>query len=524
MKMADTSLRMTTAEAAVQWLQMHLSPTAQLTMDTRQLRPGDGFLAYRVGNQKQSSDGRAYFEAARIAGAAIVLYESADGYFPQTDLPCLGIEHLNRYAGEIAAAWYGQPSRNLSIVGVTGTNGKTSCALWIAQALQHVNQRCAVIGTLGAGWPDELQATGFTTPDASQLQTHLQKFSRQGAQVVAMEVSSHALEQGRVNGTAFATAIFTNLSRDHLDYHGDMEAYQAAKRQLFFWPGLRHAVINSDDAMGQTLLHDIRQENNRSLDVLAYSINGKEVLVKCAEFDSAESHYLYADHIEITRKGTRFTVNARLFGVTHQAVVMSQVVGRFNVSNLLAVLGTLLLQGIAWPQALIAIEQLQSVPGRMQQLGGNEDTPLFIVDYAHTPDALEQALITLKPIAQARHGKLWCVFGCGGNRDTGKRPQMGRVAERFADRLVLTSDNPRDENPESIIQMIQAGLQDTQSVQAMAKREDAIAYVARHAQACDVVLVAGKGHEAWQEIAGKKYPFSDAEHVRQALANLRSNL
>lgn len=509
------------AQAAIAWMRLHVSPAAQLSADSRQLQAGDCFLAYRVGNAQQSTDGRQHIEAALKAGAAAILYDADDDYVPLIDSPCFGIPSLAVHIGEIASAWYRQPSCALSMIGVTGTNGKTSCALWIAQALNYLSQRCAVIGTLGAGWPESLQTTGFTTPDAPQLQKWLSQLVQQGAQAVAMEVSSHGLEQGRVNGTVFTTAIFTNLSRDHLDYHGSMEAYQAAKRRLLMWPGLQHAVINTDEAVGRQFLQELVEKNKAAVNkatvkVVAYGLVAPSLFSAATDYDC-----LYADNIVITEQGTRFTVHAKLTGQSYQTEVNTHIVGRFNVSNLLAVLSALLLQGESWEQALDALVHLQPVPGRMEQFGGRA-APLLIVDYAHTPDALQQALLTLRPIAAARNGKLWCVFGCGGNRDNGKRPQMGRVAEEIADQLVLTSDNPRDEVAETILEMIAAGLQAPQRAQRIADRASAIMYATRHTQPEDVVLIAGKGHEAWQEIAGKKIPFSDVEQVRSALATLRA--
>ncbi len=499
---------------AVAWLRKQLTHQAQLSADSRRLANGDGFFAYAVGNARQHSDGRPYIEAAFAAGAQAVLYEADDAYVPPVERHnhTLGVKKLGWYAGEIASAWYGQPSQSLSVIGVTGTNGKTSCALWLAQALAHIGQRCGVIGTLGAGWPDDLQATGFTTPDAVQLQRIYKQFLTRGAKAVTLEVSSHGLEQGRVNGTVFTTAIFTNLSRDHLDYHGTMDAYQLAKSRLFTWRGLRHAVINMDEPAGESILQTISAE----VDIFIYGIGDSAKLIK------SPHNWLCANDITPTTQGTRFTVTASIANVLYSAVVDSAVIGRFNVSNLLAVLGGLLAQDVPWKKAISALAILLPVPGRMQQLGGRR-APLIVVDYAHTPDALQQALATLRATTQARKGRLWCVFGCGGDRDSGKRAQMGQVAEQGADHIVLTNDNPRTESADLIIAMIKSGMHTSQKAHVVTDRAAAILYSVRHAQPQDVILVAGKGHETWQEINGKKIPFSDAEHTHLALAAIGAN-
>lgn len=498
--------------STVAWLRKRLTQQAQLSADSRRLANGDGFFAYVAGNTQQHSDGRPYIDAAFAAGAQAVLYEADDGYTPTFDHQkhTLGVKKLGWHAGEIASAWYGLPSQSLSVIGVTGTNGKTSCALWLAQALEHIGQHCGVIGTLGAGRPGNLQATGFTTPDAVQLQRIYQQLLAQGVKAIALEVSSHGLEQGRVNGTAFTTAIFTNLSRDHLDYHGTMHAYQLAKSRLFMWRGLRHAVINIDDPVGESILQTIGSE----VDIFAYGIGDR--------VQKSPYNCLSANDITPTAQGTSFAVTARIANKLYSSVVDSAVIGRFNISNLLAVLGGLLAQGVPWTEAVSALAILRPVPGRMQQLGGRR-APLVVVDYAHTPDALQHTLATLRTITQARTGRLWCIFGCGGDRDPGKRVQMGQVSEQSADHIVLTNDNPRTEHADLIIEMIKSGMHAPQKAHVVTDRAAAILYSVRHAQPQDVILVAGKGHETWQEINGKKIPFSDAEHVHLALAAIGAN-
>ena len=498
------------AAKAAAWLRQHAGQqsghTARLTGDTRRLRQGDVFFAYVLGNQRLSTDGRPYIGEALARGAAAVVYESRGYEWPHGDaVPHLPIEGLERLAGPIAAAWYGNAARGLAITGITGTNGKTSCSQWLARVLQATGTRCATIGTLGSGFPDALQHTGFTTPDAVQLQDSLAELHAAGAAAVAMEVSSHGLEQGRVAGTPFQVAVLTNLTQDHLDYHGSMAEYEAAKTLLFHWPKLQAAVINRDDAMGRRLLAG----GMAARQVIEYGIGGPAGPTGF----SGGAAWLRATGVTATPTGTVFKVDGS-FG---SAEVATPLIGEFNVSNLLAVLGAALANGVAWDAALAALRALRPVDGRMELFGGHEG-PLAVVDYAHTPDALEKTLDALRPVAAARQGRLWCVFGCGGDRDPGKRPQMGAVAERLADEVVLTSDNPRSEDPQAILDAIADGMQDFRRGRQIEDRAAAILYAVKHAGANDVVLVAGKGHEATQEIQGRKRPFSDREHVRLALA------
>ncbi|WP_197337586.1 UDP-N-acetylmuramoyl-L-alanyl-D-glutamate--2,6-diaminopimelate ligase [Ralstonia solanacearum] len=487
------------------WLRAHVPAGADLTSDTRKLKVGDVFVAYVLGNVRQRGDGRPHIPQAIEAGASAVLAE-AHGYVVPADAPVriLPVDGLAELAGPLAALWYAVPGPDaLRVIGVTGTNGKTSCSQWIAQALSRQGERCAVVGTLGTGFVDTLVATGFTTPDAIQLQRSLADLHRAGARAVAMEVSSHGLEQGRADGTRFDIALFTNLTQDHLDYHGTMAEYELAKARLFGWPGLRAAVINRDDAAGVRLLTGLRAD----IEAVEYGIDGEAAAQRGAK------HWLRATSVRAHRTGTTFDVDGS-FG---RATVHSPMVGLFNVSNQLGVLGVLLMAGVPWQDAIARLEKLQPVSGRMERFGG-EDGPLVVVDYAHTPDALEQTLRALAPITEARGGKLWAVFGCGGDRDPGKRPQMGAIAERLAQHVVLTSDNPRSEDPQQILDMIADGMEDPYVAVQIEDRAAAILHAVRHADAHDVVVVAGKGHESTQEIAGRKRPFSDQEHVRLALA------
>ncbi|AZU54937.1 UDP-N-acetylmuramoyl-L-alanyl-D-glutamate--2,6-diaminopimelate ligase [Ralstonia pseudosolanacearum] len=487
------------------WLRAHVPAGADLTSDTRKLKTGDVFVAYVLGNVRQRGDGRPHIPQAIEAGVSAVLAE-AHGYVVPADAPAriLPVDGLSELAGPLAAQWYAVPGPDaLRVIGVTGTNGKTSCSQWIAQALSRQGERCAVVGTLGTGFVDALVATGFTTPDAIQLQHSLADLHRAGARAVAMEVSSHGLEQGRADGTRFDIALFTNLTQDHLDYHGTMAEYELAKARLFGWPGLRAAVINRDDAAGGRLLAGLRA----GIEAVEYGIDGEAAAQRGA------GHWLRATNVRAHRTGTTFDVDGS-FG---RATVHSPMVGLFNVSNQLGVLGVLLMAGMPWQDALARLEKLQPVSGRMERFGG-EDGPLVVVDYAHTPDALEQTLRALAPITGARGGKLWAVFGCGGDRDPGKRPQMGAIAERLAQHVVLTSDNPRSEDPQLILDMIADGMEDPRLAIQIEDRAAAILHAVRHADVHDVIVVAGKGHESTQEIAGRKRPFSDQEHVRLALA------
>ncbi|MHA6916025.1 UDP-N-acetylmuramoyl-L-alanyl-D-glutamate--2,6-diaminopimelate ligase [Ralstonia pseudosolanacearum] len=487
------------------WLRAHVPGGADLTSDTRKLKAGDVFVAYVLGNVRQRGDGRPHIPQAIEAGVSAVLAE-AHGYVVPADAPAriLPVDGLSELAGPLAAQWYAVPGPDaLRVIGVTGTNGKTSCSQWIAQAMSRQGERCAVVGTLGTGFADALVATGFTTPDAIQLQHSLADLHRAGARAVAMEVSSHGLEQGRADGTRFDIALFTNLTQDHLDYHGTMAEYELAKARLFGWPGLRAAVINRDDAAGGRLLAGLRA----GIEAVEYGIDGEAAAQRGA------GHWLRATNVRAHRTGTTFDVDGS-FG---RATVHSPMVGLFNVSNQLGVLGVLLMAGVPWQDALARLEKLQPVSGRMERFGG-EDGPLVVVDYAHTPDALEQTLRALAPITGARDGKLWAVFGCGGDRDPGKRPQMGAIAERLAQHVVLTSDNPRSEDPQLILDMIADGMEDPYAAVQIEDRAAAILHAVRHADVHDVIVVAGKGHESTQDIAGRKRPFSDQEHVRLALA------
>lgn len=489
---------------ALTWLHARVQPEAHLHADTRSLAAGDAFFAYAV----DGADNRPFIDGALERGAAAVLVQP-EGFAAQIDpSSTLAVPALNELAGSIASAWYGDPSDAMLVVGITGTNGKTSCSQWVSSALTALGKRCAIIGTLGTGLPGQLVHTGFTTPDAPQLQRSLAQLRDAGAQAVAMEVSSHALHQGRVNGTAFDIAVFTNLTQDHLDYHGTFAAYEAAKARLFAWPELRAAVINRDDAAGRRLLASTQGRAR----TIAYGLDG------ATPQDAPQADaWLLASNVRATATGTAFHLSTSDWG---DADVEVQTLGAFNVSNLLGVLGALLAADVPFDAALAELSKLEPVNGRMQRLGGRlqNDEPLVVIDYAHTPDALEKTLEALRPMAAARGGELICMFGCGGDRDATKRPLMGAIAERLADGVVVTSDNPRSEDPQAILEQIAAGMQDASKARRIEDRASAILQAIRTAAREDVIVLAGKGHEATQEIMGKKRAFSDQDHARLALA------
>jgi UDP-N-acetylmuramoyl-L-alanyl-D-glutamate--2,6-diaminopimelate ligase len=410
-------------------------------------------------------------------------------------VPVIPVPRLSEHAGEIAARFHGDPTASMDVIGITGTNGKTSVSHFLAQALA-ADRRCGVIGTLGYGLPGALHAPSHTTPDAVRLQAELADMRQDGADSVAMEVSSHALHQHRVAGVRFHTAVFTNLSRDHLDYHGDMARYGEVKAGLFDRAGLQLAVINTDDEFGRRLAARCAG----GLRVIGCSSSGEE---------PAGSEALRADAIDTSPEGLRFTLNIG----GGQARVQSPLLGRFNIDNLLLVAGVLYGWGVALDDIAGRLGELHTVPGRMEAFHA-DGRPAVVVDYAHTPDALEKVLLALRPHVG---GRLHCVFGCGGERDTGKRPLMGEVAERLADRVLLTDDNPRGEDGAGIIEQILAGMSRPGEAGIERNRARAIAQAIAEAGAEDLVLVAGKGHEDYQQVGQLRLPFSDAEHVCRAL-------
>jgi len=466
----------------------------RLATDSRAVRRGDTFLAY----PGETQDGRRHIPQAIARGAASVLWDTAPGFRWQRGwrVPNRGVPQLRRRAGTLANAVYDTPSERLWMIGITGTNGKTSCSQWLAQALTRAGQPCAAIGTLGYGMPGRLRPTLNTTPDAVWLHRTLAALERRGAQAVSMEVSSIGLAQDRVAGVAFDVALFTNLTHDHLDYHRTMTRYRAAKSRLFAMPGLQTAVINIDDPFGRQLARRARADGLR---VLAYGFKDG-------------GHALAASGLETDLKGVRFSVKTP-WG---RARVTSPVLGRFNAANLLGVLGALLASGIALRRAVRLLAALAPVPGRMQTAGGGR-RPLVVVDYAHTPDALAKVLACLRELLPPG-ARLICVFGCGGDRDRGKRPQMGAIAARLADRVYVTSDNPRGEDPWAILLDINQGIRRfREEVTLDPDRRRTIRCALADARRGDVVLIAGKGHESYQEVAGVRRPFSDLAVATAAL-------
>ena len=493
-------------------LNVHIT---RLVTDSRAVQHGDTFVAY----PGEKADGRKFIAQAIVQGANAVIYEKLVSGHPREaqhfvwndawQIPSLAVADLRYKAGWLADTVYGAPSEKLWVIGITGTNGKTSTSHWIAHALNDAGKKCALIGTLGNGFIEELQASANTTPDAVCVHGLLADYLHADAQVVAMEVSSHALAQGRVNGMCFDVALLTNLSRDHLDYHGDMENYAASKRRLFDWESLKYVVLNLDDTYGVELAGELRDDG---VEVVGYGLS--DAALRLAE--RLGIRMVYGNLAEMSRQGLRLDVHSSWGG----AQINSALVGRFNAANLLGTLAVLLVSGIELNDAAQSLNKVQAVAGRMQRLGGTGQ-PTVIVDYAHTPDALEKVLLALRDISPATGGKLFCVFGCGGDRDRGKRAMMGRVAERFSDHCIVTSDNPRSEDPQHIVAEILGGMT-AGNHEIIAERAAAVERAIGLARQCDVILVAGKGHENYQEISGVKHPFSDVTIAERALQAWRA--
>ena len=493
---------------AAAWLRRRVTGT--LRTDSRNLAPGDGFIAW----PGAANDARAHVQNALVRGASACLVERsgvADYHFEGPQIAAYW--GLKAASGIVAAEFFNQPSQHMRVLAVTGTNGKTSTVWWLAQALGstrlHAPIPCAMVGTLGVGHPPaatadsfeaprtaSLLATGLTTPDPVLLQASLRQFVDGGDQACAIEASSIGIVEHRLDGAAIHTAIFTNFTQDHLDYHGDMDSYWKAKARLFQWPGLRAAVVNLDDPRGAEILAALAPSE---VDIWTVAIDAPARL-RASDISYASGGLSF----DVAEDGAQHTLTTNL-------------IGHYNVSNLLGVLAAMRSLGVPLAEAVAACHALAPVPGRMQCVN-QPGKPLVAVDYAHTPDALEKALAALRPLTQQRGGQLWCVFGCGGDRDPAKRPLMGAVAGKGADHVVVTSDNPRGENPLDITRQIMATLAEHPSTSHQDDRGLAIAQTLRHAAATDVVLVAGKGHEAYQEIAGIRRPFSDMAQVEQALA------
>lgn len=467
-----------------------------MKLDSRQVHPGDLFVALRG----EEMDGTAFINKAVERGAVAVVIDASQAEAANDcAVPVIKMDNIKMRLGDLADRFFLHPSQQLCVVGITGTNGKTSCCQYIAQSLLAVDVRCGVIGTLGWGEVGALKSTGNTTPDVISVHRMLAHFVAGEHKVVAMEVSSHGLDQQRVNGVRFDTAVFTNLTRDHLDYHQTMALYGKTKRKLFDMPGIKHAVLNVDDNFGQALYQELASNADDNQQALSFGFDP----------DSGVTSDVHASNIQLSASGVR----ARISSPWGEGILSSPLLGRFNLSNLLAVFSVLCLQGVSMDKALAVIATLENAPGRMQRYGG-KDLPTVVVDYAHTPDALMVALAALR---ECSDDNLICVFGCGGERDKGKREQMGKIAERFSDQVILTNDNPRRESDRAIIEDILTGMARPSHVQVCKDRAKAIFQAVNMAEANDVVLVAGKGHEDYQEIAGARMAFCDGEQVKQAL-------
>lgn len=485
---------MTSPAASLQyWFGRELDDVAigDLRLDSRQVCANDVFFSLSA-----ERDASAHIAQAIANGAAAVVVDAMHMNVAPVAVPVLPVENLRQQLGAMAHIYYGQPSMHCKLVGITGTNGKTSCSHWLAQAWQMLSGTAGTIGTLGCGLINvsHRQETGMTTPDVLSNHRLIAAMLKEKTQMVAMEVSSHALDQGRVDGLQFDTAVFTNLTRDHLDYHGDMNAYAAAKKALFDREELKFAVVNVDDGFGKELSGALRKSR---VSLLTYAIDNQAADLGVERWD-------------ITGRG----IHASIRTPWGRGALQSRFPGGYNLLNVLAVVATLCGHGMSLQSVLGAVEQLQAVPGRTQIVSSDHDDILVVVDYAHTPDALQKILAALREQAK---GVLWCVFGCGGNRDRGKRPQMAAAALAAADAVIVTSDNPRDENPQTIINEIISGLSSS-AIAVIVDRSAAIASAIQHAKAGDVILLAGKGHETYQEVAGKRLPFSDIEQAHAALS------
>jgi len=453
-----------------------------ITDDSRNVKQGDLFVAL----PGIRNDGKAYIHDVEGLAAAVICEFPA----PTEDfgIPVFGVKGLREKAGDIASRYFGKPSQQLTVFAVTGTNGKTSVANFVAEAATKLGRKCGVIGTLGHGVPPALTAAGLTTPGAITLQAELASLLGEGCSMVALEASSHGLAQGRLNGTSIEVAAITNISRDHLDYHDSFDDYIKTKQCLLEWPMLKTAIFNLDDPRAEEVSRSVQGE------IISYGL--------------AKNADVIASSIELSISGLAFDLTSP-WG---EAKVTSGLLGRFNVSNLLATVGFLGAMGFEFQKIADVLGDIGNVPGRMNVIR-QEGFPLVVVDYAHTPDALEKALLALR---EHMRGKVWCVFGCGGNRDSGKRPQMGEVASRLADHVVITNDNPRDENPQSIANDISKGIESKVCIEL--SRVSAIRLAIESADVGDVVLVAGKGHEDYQEIGGEKRPYSDFSVVKQCFS------
>ena len=499
-------LEHTCPNEAAAWLKGRVTGT--LRTDSRKVLAGDGFMAW----PGAATDARQHVSKALDNGAAACLVELAGSEHYQFEAHAIaGYRNLKAASGPIAAAYFENPTAQLDVIAITGTNGKTSTAWWLAHALSSLKRDpvpCGFVGTLGIGMVRrsgdgtslrlETLVNGLTTPDPVLLQQGFREFCDSGLSACALEASSIGIEEHRLDGTRIRVAVFTNFTQDHLDYHGSMATYWAAKARLFRWPGLGAAVVNIDDEKGVDLVAELASSSSNSIDIWTVSC---EVSAR-----------LQAQDIAHSERGMSFTI------VENQMrwPVNTQLTGQFNVSNLLGVIASMRALGVPMSACADACELLHPVPGRMESQGGDGHNPLVIVDYAHTPDAVSKALTALRHVSKARGGRLWCVLGCGGDRDASKRPVMGTIASQLSDHLIVTSDNPRSESPQLIADQIVAGVVNPDRVEVQLDRTLAIGRAVNLADSEDVVLVAGKGHEDYQEVLGIKRPFSD--HLQVALA------
>ncbi len=498
-----------TNREVVDWMHKLVHEGAEMKLDSREVRPGDIFCAI----PGTKSDGRAFIRVAAARGAAGVIYE-ADGT-PQGEhypVASLAVSHLASRLGEIAALFYGDASAGMTGVAVTGTNGKTTSTFWLGQLLTKLGAPAAVIGTVGVFFNGKkIPAPHLTTPDAVTLESLYARLAHDGAKAFAVEASSVGLEQGRLAGSHFRVGIFTNLSRDHLDYHHTMEAYADAKEILFRWPGLGAAVLNAEDPLSARFAATAKAHG------IPVWTTGREGKGEALREASGAAHALDAFDCRSTGRGMAFTL--RFEGESRE--VLLPAVGLFNVENALEVIAAMLALGFSLDDVVRGVAALEPPPGRMQPVY-SEGMPLGVVDFCHTPDALQKALESLAPGVHARGGKLWTVFGCGGDRDPGKRPIMGAIAAKLSDHVIVTSDNPRSEDPESIVREVAAGAAGAENVRIVTDRREAIHEAILEAAPEDLVLVAGKGHESEQILKDGPHHFLDAEVVREALNERRT--
>lgn len=473
-----------------------------LTLNSREIKPGDIFVAI----PGLTVDGRQFIPSAIQKGAHAVLCE-ANGWEQNSksySIPVIPIPNLGALIGHIAARFYGDPSGKVPVVGITGTNGKTTISHYVAQIMEYAGKHCGMIGTLGIGFLDALNEPSLTTPDPISVQRFLSDFQSQHCNLATLEVSSHALEQHRVQGVNFQTVVFSNLTHEHLDYHGSMEAYWLAKRKLFTEYSSNYQLINIDDPYGAELIR-----NDKLSQPFGYSVN-ENLLV---DEPVSQLNLLHAREVVCVKEG----LVAQLDSPWGQQEIQAPIFGQFNLSNLLAAIGVSCLEGISLNTVGEAIENIRTVPGRMMKFGGQEGIPTVVVDFAHTPDALAQVLDALKNHCR---GKLWCVFGCGGDRDKQKRPMMVSAAETRCDHIILTQDNSRSENPEKIIQDMLMGAKEPRQIEVELDRRSAIRLALERAEAQDFIVVAGRGHEQVQLIGQQRIPFSDATEVQKALEGI----